>query len=148
MTNITRFDPFGDLVRFEPFWDVEDFFRLPTMRGTWRNYPSVAPIKADVSEDEKAYYVKAEIPGLKKEDIKVSIEGNEVSISTNVTKEKEEKKGERVIRSELYYGSQFRSFTLDHDVDEGKTVAKYENGVLELMLPKKAMSSAKQVVVN
>ena len=145
MANVT---PFGDLVRFEPFWDFDDLFRVPSMRGMWRNYPVMAPIKADVSEDDKTYYVKAEIPGLKKEDIKVAIEGNEVSISTSVTKEKEEKKGERLIRSERYYGNQFRSFTLDNDIDEGKTVAKYENGVLELTLPKKAMSSAKQVVVS
>jgi len=124
MTNLTRFDPLGDLVRFEPFWDFDDFFRVPSMRGLWRNAPVMAQIKADVFEDDKSYHVKAEIPGVKKEDIKVSIDGNQVSISTNVKKEIEEKKGEKVIRSERYTGSQFRGFTLEHDIDEGKTQAK------------------------
>lgn len=148
MTNITRFDPFNDLVRFEPLWDFNDLLNVPAMRGMWRNLPAVPPIKVDLSEDDKVYHVKAEIPGLRKEDIKVSIDGNQVSISTNMNKETEERNGERLIRSERYCGSQFRSFTLEQNIDEGKTQAKYENGVLELTLPKKAMPTARHVVVN
>jgi HSP20 family protein len=146
MANITRFDPFGELTRFDPFQDLDDVFRFP--RNLWRAAPAEPQIKMDVSEDEKTYRVKAEIPGVSKEDIKVSIDGNEVSISAEVKKEKEEKKGETVIRSERYYGKQFRGFTLQQGVDEGKAEAKYDNGVLELTLPKKQPGSARQVAVR
>ena len=102
----------------------------------------------DVSGDEKGYRVKAEIPGVKKEDIKVSIDGNQVSITAEVKKETEEKKGETVIRSERYYGNQFRAFTLPYDVDQGKAEAKYEDGLLNLTLPKKEPGTARQVAVK
>ena len=148
MANITRFDPFGELARFDPLRDIDDFFRAPRMRHLWRNLPEEPQIKMDVSEDEKAYHVKAEIPGVKKEDIKVSIDGNQVSIGAEVKREKEGKKGETVVRSERYYGSQFRAFTLQHDIDQGKSEAKYEDGVLELTLPKKEPASAKQISIK
>jgi HSP20 family protein len=102
----------------------------------------------DVSEDDKVYRVKAEIPGVNKDDIKVSIDGNQVSITAEVQREKEEKRGETVIRSERYYGTQYRSFTLQSDIDEGKADAKYENGVLELTLPKKEPATAKRVTIR
>ena len=146
MANITRFDPFGDLTRFDPFRGLDDMFRLP--RGVLRNLPEEPQIKMDVSEDDKSYRVKAEIPGVNKEDIKISIDGNQVSISAEVKREKEEKKGETVIRSERYYGNQYRSFTLQSAVDEGKAEAKYDSGVLELVLPKKEPASARQVTVR
>jgi HSP20 family protein len=92
--------------------------------------------------------VKAEIPGVRKEDIDVSIDGNRVSITAEVKREKEERKGETVVCSERYYGTQFRGFTLQHAVDQSKTDAKYENGVLELTLPKRQPMSAKQVSVR
>ena len=148
MANITHFDPFADMTRFDPFRDLEDVFRVPRMRALWRNLPEEPQIKMDVTEENGVYRVKAEIPGVKKEDIKVSIDGNDVSISAEVKKEKEEKKGERVIRSERYYGSQSRGFTLQHDIDQGKAEAKYEDGVLELTLPKKEVTSAKQVAIK
>jgi HSP20 family protein len=87
--------------------------------------------------------VKAEIPGVSKDDIKVSVEGNQVSLSAEVKKEKEEKEGAKVIRSERYYGSVSRSFTLDESVDQSAASAKYENGVLQLTLPKKPNGQAR-----
>ena len=146
MANITRFDPFGDLVRFDPFRDLESMFRLP--RSATRNLPDVPEIRMDVTEDEKGYRIKAEIPGANKEDIKVSIEGNQVSIGAEVKKEMETKKGETVIRSERYYGNQYRGFSLPLEIDPGKSEAKYDNGVLELVLPKKEGAAVKQVVVR
>jgi HSP20 family protein len=110
--------------------------------------PDAPEIKMDVSEDDKAFRVKAEIPGVKKEDIKVSIDGNQVSISAEVKKETEEKKGETVIRSERYYGNQYRGFTLQQDIDQARAEAKYEDGVLILTLPKKETTSAKQLSVK
>ena len=146
MANITRFDPFADLTRFDPFRGIEDVFRFP--RGLLRSLPEEPQIKMDVSEDEKTFRVKAEIPGVNKEDIKVSIDGNQVFISAEVKREKEEKTGGTVIRSERYYGNQYRSFALQSDIDEAKADAKYENGVLELTLPKKEPASARQVMVK
>ena len=148
MANITRFEPFGDLAHLDLFRDFEDLLRVPRMRALWQNLPEAPQIKIDVSEDEKAYRVKAEIPGVKKEDVKVSIDGNQVSISAEMKKEQEEKKGERVIRSERYSGGQFRGFSLQHDIDQAKAEAKYQDGILELTLPKKEPTSAKPVAVK
>jgi HSP20 family protein len=107
----------------------------------------VVPIRMDVSEQENAYVVHAEMPGVKKDDIKIEIDGNEVSISAESKNEKEVKEGERVIRSERYYGKISRSFTLANEVDENAASAKFDNGVLELALPKKAVAKAKLVSV-
>ena len=148
MANITRFDPFGDLARFDPFGAFDDFWRAPRTRALWKGLPQEPEIKVDVSEDDKAYRVRADIPGVKKEDIHVSVDGNQVSISAEMKSEKEEKKGETVIRSERYYGRQYRSFALPQDVDQSKADAKYQDGVLELTLPKKEGSRAKQLTVK
>jgi HSP20 family protein len=148
MANITRFEPFGNLMNFDPFQRWDDFLRTPRMRSLTRDFPVEPEIKMDVSEDEKAYHVKAELPGVRKEDIHVAVDGNVVSISAEVKKEKEEKKSESVLRSERYYGMQSRSFTLMHEVDEGKAEAKCNNGILELTLPKKDGSVAKELRVQ
>jgi HSP20 family protein len=148
MSNITQYDPFNDLLRLDPFVDLDDVLRAPRARALWRNMPQEPHIKMDVSEDEKAYRIKAEVPGVSKEDIKVSIDGNQVYISAEVKREKEEKKGETVIRSERYYGKQSRGFTLKHDFDQGKAEAKYENGILELTIPKKEVTTATQLSIK
>ena len=101
-------------------------------------------IKVDVAEKDGAYVVRAEIPGVAKDDIQVSIEGNQVTIGAEVKRESEKKDGERVLHSERYYGSAFRSFTLPAELDEAASTAKYENGVLELTLAKKPALAGKQ----
>lgn len=146
MANITRFDPFSELSRFDPFG--EDLFKGFTLRPIFRQAEGEPKMRLDVSEDDKAYAVKAEIPGVKKEDIKVSVDGNQVTISAEVKKETEEKEGKNVIRSERYYGAVSRSFSLDQDVDRETASAKYNDGVLTLTLPKKPGSSAKQLTVS
>jgi HSP20 family protein len=143
MANITRYDPFD--VAFEPFDDLfKGFFRPVRFEGQ----PQQMQIKMDVKENDKAYTVHAEIPGVKKEDIHVTIEGNQVSISAEVRKEKEEKEGEKVLRSERYYGKVYRSFTLGQNVDDAAATAKYSEGVLDLTLPKKATTSAKKLAIQ
>ena len=146
MANITRFDPLSDLARFDPLG--EEFFKGFMLRPIFRSMEREPQMRLDVSEDDKAYTVRAEIPGVKKEDIKVSVDGNQVSISAEVKKEKEEKEGKKVIRSERYFGAMSRSFNLDQDVNEGGAEAKYDNGVLLLTLPKKPGSTAKQLKVS
>jgi HSP20 family protein len=141
MANITRYDPFNDM---------DDLFKGLFVRPM-RFDLDVAPqmrMKIDVTKAEDTYTVKAEIPGVKKDDIQVSIDGNEVTISGEIKKESEEKKGEEVVRSERYYGKVSRSFTLPHDVDEAKVVAKYADGVLKLTLPMKVKSAGKKITVN
>ena len=145
MANITRFDPFFELSRPNLFGD--DFFKGFSLRPIFEQQELAPQIRLDVSEDDKAYSVKAEIPGVKKEDIKVSVDGNQVSISAEIKKEQEEKEGAKLIRSERYYGSVSRSFTLAQDVDQGKACAKYNDGVLDLTLPKKAGSTARNLSV-
>lgn len=148
MANITRFDPFRELARLEPFGDIDDLFKGFMWRPVFRGLEAEPQIKIDVSENDKAYTVKAEIPGVKKEDIHVSVEGNCVSISAEVKKETEEKEGKKLIRSERYYGKVYRGFSLDQDVDQGMAQAKYADGVLEVTLPKKAGSAAKKIAVS
>jgi HSP20 family protein len=91
--------------------------------------------------------VRADIPGVKKEDIQVSVEGDQVSLSAEVKQEKEEKKGEKTIYSERSYGMASRSFTLPTDVDAQGAKAEYKDGVLNLTLPKKANGSSKRIAI-
>ncbi|HEX2530096.1 MAG TPA: Hsp20/alpha crystallin family protein [Burkholderiaceae bacterium] len=146
--NLTRFDPFREIARFDPFRDMDEMFKDFRMMPSWRGMEVAPRIRMDLSETEKAYVVKAEIPGVNKEDIKVAIDGNQVSISAEVKKETDEKKAGQLVRSERYYGVQSRSFMLDQDVDEAKAEAKYHDGVLELTLPKKPGTGGRQLRVQ
>ena len=148
MANIIRNDPLGEATRFDPFRDMEEFLGSRRLRSLFRDLPETPEFKMDVSEDDKTYRVKAEILGVKKEDIRVAIDGNSVSITAEVKREKEEKKGETVLRSERYFGSQSRAFTLRHDVDQNIAEAKYHDGILELTLPKKNGAAVKELTVQ
>ncbi len=141
MNELRTFDPFA----MEPFG--ESVSRL--MRPWKFEAPDTAPtIKIDVSETDASYTVKAEIPGVHKDDIDIRIDGNLVTIAAEVKKEKEEKKEGRVLRSERQYGYASRSFTLASAVDDAKAEAKYDNGVLSLMLPKKTAASSRRLSVK
>lgn len=149
MNDITRFSPLNEFVRFDPFGDMDDVFNRFMMRPFSRKVMGIEPqIKMDVKEADGKYMVKAEIPGVNKDDIHVTVDGNRVSISAEVKQEKEEKEGERVIRSERSYGMASRSFTLADEVDQSKVEAKYNNGVLELTLPKKPGSTRKEISIS
>jgi HSP20 family protein len=105
-------------------------------------------IRLDVSETDQAYTVKAEIPGCRKEDIDISLDGNVVTIHAETKGEKEEKQEGKIVRSERYRGEQYRSFTLPQEVDDQKAQAKYQDGILELTLPKKSGASRKQISIQ
>lgn len=106
-------------------------------------------MRVDVSEKKDAYVVKADLPGVKKDDINVRIDGNIVQIDAEVKQEKETRgSDDKVLRSERYYGSVSRTFSLSQDVDDAKAVAKYADGVLTLELPKKATAASKKVTVQ
>lgn len=147
MANITRFDPFRELARFDPFAEPDDWFKAFALRPFLREGMEIEPqIKMDVKEADGKYVINAEIPGVNKDDIHVSIEGSRVSISAEVKKEKEEKEGEKVIRCERSYGMASRSFSLADEIDQSQVEAKYNNGVLELTLPKKAGASKRKEI--
>ena len=101
-----------------------------------------------MSEAEQAYTIRAEIPGVKKDDINISIDGDQVAISAEIKNEKEAKDGERVLRTERYYGKVYRAFALGQPVDEDGASAKYADGILELTLPKKAAAQAKRITIQ
>lgn len=140
MPNIARFDPFAD--------SFEDLVRLVFKPVRWEGANQPLQIKVDVEENDKSYQVKAEIPGVKKDDISIQIDGNQVSISAESKQEKDVKENGKVIRSERYYGSLYRSFSLGQDVDQSGATAKYADGILELTLPKKATSAARKLTVQ
>ena len=102
----------------------------------------------DVTEDDGAYTVRAELPGVQKEDINVTIEGNQVAITAEVKHDQQDKQGEKVLRSERYFGKVYRAFGLAQDVDEASAQAKYNAGVLELRLPKKTVVSARKLAIQ
>lgn len=127
----------------------DDTFR--SLMRPWRiEMPEATPrIKIDLSEQNESYGVKAEIPGVKKDDIDVRIDGNVVTISAELKSEKEEKgNGNRVLRRERQEGYANRTFTLACLVDEGKVEASYKDGVLALTLPKKAETSSKRIAMR
>ena len=137
------------LIAYDPFNDA-GFDHL--FRGFFRPVRTLtaAPvsIRMDVTEDERGYVVHAEIPGAKKEDIAVTIEGNQVSIGAEVKREPAAKDSGEPLRSERYYGSLYRSFTLPVDLDEAASTARFENGVLELTLARKAGVAARKLTIQ
>lgn len=120
------------------------------MRPIGADFGAPADIRVDLNETDKEYQIKAEIPGVKKDDIKVSIDGNRVSISAEVKREKEDKggNGARSICREIFYGSVSREFTLMHEVDDKAAVAKYEDGMLKLNLPKRKEAVSKTLRIQ
>jgi len=142
MVNITRFNPideaYENLFRGVPVW-------LPNLEA---RAPAPMKFRMDVTENDKEYQVQAELPGLKKEEISVTINGNEITISAEVKQEKDVKDGETVLCAERYYGKIQRAFTLGQEVDEATAQAKYNDGVLELKLPKKTVAAAKKLAVH
>jgi len=141
MANITRYDPFNDL--------VDDFFKGFLVRPVaYEGRNDVLPrLRVDVAEKNGAYVVKGELPGVRKEDIHVSVDGAQVTLEAEVKQEKSTD-DERVLHTERTYGKVSRVFTLPQDVDEAKVQAKFQDGVLELTLPKKQAAARKQITIQ
>lgn len=145
MTNLTRFEPMTELFPFEPFRGFEEMMKAwPRLGG---DRPALPDFRMDLYEDGNAYYVTAELPGMKKEDIAITVDGNLVTIAAEMKEEKEQK-GKNAVYTERRYGRQERSFTVRHEVDEAKAEAAYKEGVLQLTLPKKAATTLRQVEVH
>jgi HSP20 family protein len=138
MTRGSLFDDF--------FKDVAPGFYVRPLHG--EALPAPSQIKLDVKEDDGAYTVHAEVPGVPKEDIQVSIDGAVVSLRAEVRQHDQKKDGEKVLRSERYFGSVARSFQLPLEVDAAQAKARYDNGVLTLTLPKKLGGKAQRLTIE
>ena len=137
------------LIAYAAFRDagLDELFRgcfRPVRAAT----PSPVSIKMDVTEQEKGYVVHAEMPGAKKDDIQVTIEGNQVTIGAEVKREFAPKDGDQLLRRERHYGSVCRSFTLPVDLDEAASSARFENGILELTLARKAGVAGRKLTIQ
>jgi HSP20 family protein len=133
-----------DLFPIEP---VEDMFR--SLMRPWRaDLLERAPqIRLDVTENDTSYLIKAEVPGVRKEDVEVRIDGSNVTISADIKKEVRETDGNRVLREERQQGHASRVFSLDSEVDDAKSTAKYHDGILELTLLKKPSAATKRLQI-
>ena len=142
MANVNRFDPFNEL--------VDDLFKGFLVRPVAYNNGEapVARMKVDVAENNGAYVVSAELPGVRKEDINVTVDGTQVTLEADIKREKEASQDERVLHTERVFGKVTRSFTLPQELDEAKVEAKYRDGILELTLPKKAAAQRKQITIQ
>lgn len=141
MANLTRYGTFDDV--FNDF--ARGFFLKPML---FENQPQEMQMRIDVREDNNAYRVHADLPGTKKEDIQVTVDGNVVTIRAETKHIAEQKDGEKLLRSERYVGNVTRSFQLPAEIDLENSEAKYQDGVLDLTLPKRGAGQSKQLAIQ
>lgn len=145
------------LVRWDPFAALDESFNriMPSVFGQWPRITFGDNSKlewrpsADISETDKEYLIRAELPAVKKEDVKVTVDGGVITVQGERKQEKEEK-GEKLHRIERLYGSFMRSFALPDDVNADAIRCDSKDGVLTVHVPKKANvgSKAKQIKVE
>ncbi|MDH4185777.1 MAG: Hsp20/alpha crystallin family protein [Nitrospira sp.] len=155
MSALTRWEPM--MSRWNPFKELEDMEKrlssylgrpaLQTEGGKEAMTVAEWSPRVDITEDDKAYVIKADLPEVKKEDIKLTVQDNVMSISGERKYEKEEK-SKKYHRVEREYGSFMRSFTLPEDADGSKVNAEYKDGVLNVRLPKSEKAKPKSIEVK
>lgn len=133
------------VVRYTP---LDDFLRSVMVKPLTETKDQALSLAIDVRENEDAYLVSADIPGTRKEDIQVNINGAHVSISVERKNEKSVNEHEKILRSERSFGKVSRAFEMEHEIDESQASAKYAEGVLELVLPKKIVCAATRLTIN
>ena len=139
MARLSVYDPFAEV-----FPEIfRGFLQQPA-----RPQADVAEIRIEVQENAQQYQVQAELPGVKKEDINVQVDGNRVSITAETRREAPPREGERLLRSERFYGAMARQFTLGTELDETAVQARFDNGLLMLTLPKKQLPAARRVTIQ
>ena len=131
---------------------MRDFFNEWTTPGVvirpLHGRPLPEEFAVELREDDGRYVLEAEIPGLKKEDIQIEIDGPLVSIGAEVKQCDKKMENERLVQSERYYGAVTRRITLPSEVDSIRCEAIYQDGLLTLVLPKKASAAAKRIAVH
>ncbi len=153
MSTLTRWNPFKAGTRLDPLagfplGGFDDMFHSLASRPAWRDFDMLPDMRLDVTEKDDAYLVKADIPGVDKKDIEISVDGGQVAISAETRRSSEKKENEHTLVSERYVGRIYRAFNLPTDVDSDKADAHYEGGVLTLTLPKKANGSSHRITVS
>lgn len=138
---MTRGGLFDDFFR-----DVAPGFYVRPLHGD--GLPTPSQIKVNVSESDRAYTVQAEVPGVNKEDIHVSVDGSVVTLSAEIKQQDVQTRDDKTLRSERYFGAVSRSFQLPQDIDQSESRAKYENGVLTLTLPKKKGGKGQRLAID
>jgi HSP20 family protein len=136
-------DQFGRLVESM----FQDFLAPLAQSGGWTDDGLAMP-RLDLSETEKTFEVQAELPGVKKEDVKVSIDGQRVTIEAECQSANEQRQGEQVVYSERSTRKYRRSFALPSEVEDAGAEAKLEDGVLRLSLPKRQGGAAKRLTIQ
>ncbi|HVF65456.1 MAG TPA: Hsp20/alpha crystallin family protein [Casimicrobiaceae bacterium] len=142
MARVQLYDPFGD----SPFEDIIRGFLRPARHE--RDGRTQQSFRLDVAETDNGYAVRAELPGVAKEDVNVTVEGNQVTIAAQTRSETEKRDGERVLHVERHFGERFRSFTLPTEIDESVSEAKLDDGVLELKLAKKQPQAGRKLTIQ
>jgi len=127
------------------FKDFAQGFFIKPLQG--ESLPAAGQIRMDVKETAEAYTIEAEVPGVPKEAIHVTIDGNTVTVKAEVKKE-ESRAGESCLRSERYYGAAARSLTLPTTINHQQAKAHYDKGVLTLTLPKSSPSSSRELAIQ
>lgn len=146
-SNLTPYDPPTTLGLFEPLRALDELFRDTGLESLWPSARLPASIRLDVQETEQAYQVQADMPGLKKDDIKVAVDGRQVSLSAQADQSGQGEQDGMLWR-ERQAGQWYRSFTLPQEVDESQAQARYEDGVLHLTLPKKPGAGGTRLTVQ
>lgn len=139
MARLSVYDPFAEV--------FPEIFR-GLLQQPARAQADVAEIRIEVQENAQQYQVQAELPGVKKEDINVQVDGNRVSITAETRREAQARESERLLRSERFYGAMARQFTLGTELDETAVQARFDNGLLMLTLPKKQLPAARRVTIQ
>ncbi len=150
MSNMVRWDPFRELEDFQN--RLGGFFGRRSLSSTAQNSDemfaqSVWAPAVDITEDEKSYQFKAELPEVRKEDIKIKVENGVLTLSGERKSEKEEK-GKRYHRVERSYGTFMRSFSLPDEVDASRVSALFSHGVLCISVPKSESAKPKLVEIR
>ena len=140
-------NPLRSSGRFDPMTDIEDLFRSLGARSMVSTDDRVLDMRMDVKEDDKAFRVTVDMPGVKKENIDVAVEGNQVTISAEVKRE-ESREHEREVHKERFCGKASRSFSLPANVKVDECKANYDGGVLSLTLPKMEDNQARRISIK
>lgn len=147
MSKLTHWNPFKTFGQTDPIANFDDMFRGLGMRSLLRDTEAPLEMRMDVSEDDKNYSVTIDVPGVSKEDLDISIDGNQVSVSAEIKRESKEGAGKNLL-TERFVGTSFRSFTLPQDVDAAQAQAHYENGTVRLTLPKKPNGQSRRIAIQ
>ena len=138
MARLSVYDPFAEV--------FPEIFR--GMLQPARANGDAQEIRIDVSEEPGHYLVLADLPGVRKEDIQVQVDGNRVMLSAEGKRESDSSKSGRILRTERFCGAMARSFALASEIDEAAVQARFENGVLALTLPKKQPPAARRITIQ